>query len=78
MRALVFAEHRWLIFAGLLIGILSAIVAVWPSLSEQARGFPARQMGFLLIGLTVGALFWTWLATRLSLRGERISALRSE
>jgi ABC-type lipoprotein release transport system permease subunit len=78
MRALVFAEHRWLILAGLIVGVGSAIVAVFPSLRDQARGFPFMEMGVLLWALVVGSFFWIWLATRLSLRGERISALRTE
>lgn len=78
MRALVFAEHRWLIVAGLIVGVGSAIVAVFPSLRDQARGFPFVEMGILLWALVMGSLFWIWLATRLSLRGERISALRTE
>jgi hypothetical protein len=78
MRALVFAEHRWLIVAGLVIGVGSAIVAVFPSLRDQARGFPYLEMGLLLWALIAGSFFWIWLATRLSLRGERISALRTE
>jgi putative ABC transport system permease protein len=78
MRALVFAEHRWLIVAGLIVGVGSAIVAVFPSLRDQARGFPYLEMGVLLWALIAGSFFWIWLATRLSLRGERISALRTE
>jgi ABC-type antimicrobial peptide transport system permease subunit len=78
MRALVFSEHRWLVLAGLVIGVGSAVVAVWPSLQEQARGFPLVEIGLLLVALLLGSMFWIWLATRLSLRGERISALRSE
>lgn len=78
MRALVFAEHRWLILAGLIVGVGSAIVAVFPSLRGQARGFPFMEMGVLLWALIAGSFFWIWLATRLSLRGERISALRTE
>jgi ABC-type antimicrobial peptide transport system permease subunit len=78
LRSLVFAEHRWLIGCGLVIGTVSALVAVWPQLSERAAGFPYREMSLLLIGLVLGALFWTWLATRLSLRGRQITALQQE
>ncbi len=78
LRRLVFAEHRWLIACGLLIGAASALVAVWPSLRDSASGFPLTQVLLLLAALTLGALFWTWLATRLALRGEQIAALRTE
>ena len=78
MRQLVFAEHRWLIVAALLIGTVSALVAVWPNLAKQSGGFPVREVALLLGGLALGCLFWTWLATRLALRGSGVAALRSE
>ncbi len=78
MRQLVFAEHRWLIFTGLAIGLLSALVAVWPNLRGVARSFPVVEMGALAMGLLASSLGWTWLATRLALRGDRLSSLRSE
>ena len=78
LRALVFAEHRWLIVCGLVIGTASAVVAVWPGLRERAGGFPYAEMGLLLGGLTLGCVFWAWLATRVALRGSGVAALRSE
>jgi hypothetical protein len=78
LRQLVFAEHRWLIVAALVIGTASALVAVWPNLAETAGGFPAREIALLLAALALGCLFWTWLATRIALRGTGVAALRAE
>jgi len=78
LRQLVFVEHRWLIVSALLIGTVSALVAVWPNLLEKAGGFPLQEMAFLLAGLALGCVFWTWLATRLALRDSGIEALRAE
>jgi putative ABC transport system permease protein len=78
VRQLVFTEHRWLIVAALLIGTISALVAVWPNLVQKAGGFPVREMGMLLVGLALGCIFWTWLATRLALRDSGVEALRAE
>jgi ABC-type lipoprotein release transport system permease subunit len=78
LRALVFAEHRWLIVAALAIGTVSALVAVWPQLAEKAGGFPLREVALLLAALALGCIFWTWIATRTALRGSGVSALRSE
>ena len=78
LRQLVFAEHRRLIALALLIGTSSALLAVWPNLAQQSGGFPWRQIALLLVALTLGCLFWTWLATRLALRGSGVTALRSE
>ncbi len=78
LRQLVFAEHRRLIAAALLIGTASALLAVWPNLASKGGGFPIREVALLLVGLALGCLFWTWLATRLALRGSGVAALRSE
>jgi ABC-type antimicrobial peptide transport system permease subunit len=78
LRRLVFAEHRWLIVAALVIGAGSALVAVWPSLAEKAGGFPLREVALLLAALALGCVFWTWVATRVALRGSGVNALRSE
>jgi hypothetical protein len=78
LRHLVFGEHRWLIVAALVIGAGSALVAVWPSLAEKAGGFPLREVALLLAGLALGCVFWTWIATRIALRGSGVNALRSE
>lgn len=78
LRQLVFAEHRRLIAAAIVIGTLSALLAVWPNLAEKSGGFPLREVALLLVGLSLGCLFWTWLATRLALRGSGVAALRSE
>ena len=78
LRALVFAEHRWLIVCGLAVGTASAIVAVWPGLRERAGGFPYVEMALLLGGLTLGCVFWAWVATWVALRGSGVAALRSE
>jgi putative ABC transport system permease protein len=78
LRRLVFAEHRWLIAAALLIGTVSALVGVWPNVAQKAGGFPLRETVLLLAGLALGCLFWTWLATRLALRGSGVASLRAE
>ena len=78
LRALVFAEHRWLIVCGLAIGTVSALVAVWPNLRERANGFPHGPMALLLAVLVVGCVFWAWVATWLALRGRGSEALRAE
>ncbi|MGB8167253.1 MAG: ABC transporter permease, partial [Chthoniobacteraceae bacterium] len=78
LRQLVFAEHRRLIVAALLIGTASALLAVWPNLAGKGGGFPVREVAFLLVGLALGCLFWTLLATQIALRGSGVAALRSE
>ena len=78
LRSMVFAEHRWLIATALIIGIVSALVAVWPGLAAKSGSFPIRELALLIVALAFGCVFWTWAATRLALRGSAIAALRAE
>ena len=78
LRALVFAEHRWLIIAALGIGGTSALIAVLPSIIEKGATFPWGQLTVLLVGMAALSTFWVWLATRLALRSTLLGALRGE
>lgn len=78
LRALVFAEHRWLIIAALAIGGTSALIAVLPSIIEKGATFPWGQLTVLLAGMAALSTFWVWLATRLALRSTLLGALRGE
>ena len=78
LRSLVFAEHRWLIVAALGIGAGSAMIAVLPGIIQKGAGFPWGNLALLFGGMAALSVFWTWLATRLSLRGSLLGALRNE
>jgi ABC-type antimicrobial peptide transport system permease subunit len=78
VRRLVFAEHRWLIVLGLLSGAISALFAVFPQLQGKTGGFPYVEFGLLFAALAIGCVLWTWLATRVALRGSQLPALRNE
>ena len=78
LRRLIYSEHRALILLGIVAGVVSALIAVWPGLRERAGGFPWRSMGVLILAILIGSLFWTWLASRIALRGAGVDALRTE
>jgi putative ABC transport system permease protein len=78
LRRLVFAEHRWLIVGALVIGAVSALVAVWPQLSQKGGAFPWGQMTLLFGGMAVIGGVCVWAATRISLRRSQLEALRTE
>jgi hypothetical protein len=78
LRSLVFAEHRWLIVAALGIGAGSALIAVLPGIIQKGAGFPWASLLGLFAGMAALSVFWVWIATRLSLRGSLLGALRSE
>ena len=78
IRHLLFLENRWLIVMGLVTGSAAALVAIWPTIRASAEGFSGRWLLTLLVALTGLCLSWSWLATRLALRGCGAETLRKE
>ena len=75
---LVLAEHGALLGFGLLLGVAAAAVAVLPALLSPARQLPYASLAVTLAAVLVNGAFWTWLATRIALRGDLLAALRNE
>ena len=71
LRWLVLSEHWLLVVLGVGLGLVTALVAVWP---QHGAGVPV----VTLIALTVGGLGWCWLAAWVALRGPLLPALRNE
>jgi len=75
---LVLAEHGGLLALGLIGGVVSALLAVAPSLTGPGQGLPLDLLKWIVGGILVSGLFWTWLASVVALRGRLLTALRSE
>ena len=75
---LVLAEHGGLLALGLVGGVVSALLAVAPSLTGPGQGLPMDLLKWIIGGILVSGLFWTWLASVVALRGRLLTALRSE
>jgi ABC-type antimicrobial peptide transport system permease subunit len=78
LRALVQGEHRLLLLLGLIVGVLSAAIAVLPAVLSPGATVPYALLGAILAGVIVTGLLFTSLATRLALRGPLLAALRNE
>lgn len=78
LHQLLFHEHLILLTLGLVIGLLSALVATLPALRSPGADAPALSLVFTLLLIFASGLLWTWLATTLALRGSLLSALRRE
>jgi NhaP-type Na+/H+ or K+/H+ antiporter len=75
---LVLTEHAGLLWLGLLIGIVSAAIAVLPELLSPRAELPVLTLTVTLGGVLFSGMLWTWLATRFALRGKLLAALRNE
>jgi ABC-type antimicrobial peptide transport system permease subunit len=78
VERLITAEHFGLLAAGLAVGIPAALLAVPPSMRPAGAPFPYLSLGLTLAAVALVGLVWTYLATRLALRGELLAALRNE
>ncbi|MCU0789406.1 MAG: ABC transporter permease [Verrucomicrobia bacterium] len=75
---LVLLEHAALLGIGLAIGLLAAAVAVLPTLLSPGSQLPYATLVPTLLLVLLNGLIWTWVATRVALRGNLLEALRNE
>ena len=78
LQWLVCSEHGLLLVLGLMVGVSAALLAVWPSLTTPGTQMPWRTLSWMLAGVLISGMIWTWLAATMALRGKLLPALRSE
>ncbi len=78
LRHLVFYEHYGLMLAGLVCGLVAALVAAGPSLRTLGASVPYVSLAITVAGIALSGIVWVWLATKLALSGNMLDALRSE
>src|SRR5262249_17060950 len=78
VRRVVLSEHLLLLALGLLLGVVTALVAVFPTLRAPGAEVPFASLAALLTAVGLSGLLWTWGATLLALRGNVLVALRNE
>jgi putative ABC transport system permease protein len=78
VQKLVLAEHAALLCLGLVIGIVSALVAILPSLLSPRAELPVQSLALTLGGVLLFGMIATWLATRAAVRGNLLEGLRNE
>ena len=78
IKQFVLHEYLSLLFAGLLIGTIAAILAVLPTILSPTTNVPYSLLASTLGGILVLASIWTWIATNISLRGNLLDGLRRD
>jgi ABC-type antimicrobial peptide transport system permease subunit len=78
VQKLVLAEHAALLALGLVIGIVSALVAILPSLLSPRGELPVKSLALTLGGVLLFGMISTWLATHAAVRGNLLEGLRNE
>lgn len=75
---MVLAENAFLLFAGVLAGTVSALVAIAPAWLERGGGLPVLSLALLLVVVVATGLTASLAATVAALRVPLLRALRSE
>ena len=78
LQWLVLSEHGALLVLGLAVGIIAALIGVMPALLSPGSEIPYGSLALTLGAVLLNGLVWTWLATRVALRGRLLDALRNE
>ena len=78
LQWMMLAEHGGLLAFGIIGGVLSALLAVWPSLTTPDQGLSKGMLWVIVGAILISGLFWTCLATVIALRGKLLPALRNE
>ena len=78
LRRMIVGEHGALLVGGVVIGVISAAVAVWPSLGSSAQDLPVRFIGALVVAILLCGLAVCATAAALALRGRLTDSLRNE
>jgi ABC-type antimicrobial peptide transport system permease subunit len=78
VRRVILAEHWLLLGAGLAVGILSSLAAMWPGLHSPGATIPYRVMALFLCGIVAFQLALIYICVRVALRRPLLSALRNE
>ena len=67
-----------LLVSGLLLGVLSALIAIWPSLSQGGGTLPLAFLIYLLGSILLFGVFVCWLAVSFAIKGRLIDSMRRE
>lgn len=78
LRTMILGEHAALLVLGVLLGSLTAALAVFPALKQGGGDLPLTFLGSLIGGILLLGLLICLIATLTAVRGKLIEAIRRE
>ena len=78
IRRMLLIEHAGLLVLGVFCGLVSAILAAAPVIKSAGGQLPYASLSATVTAMLLLGMLWISLAAVLTLRGERLGALRSE
>jgi ABC-type lipoprotein release transport system permease subunit len=71
-------EHVYLLAAGLLTGLICAIISVTPAIRAATGQLPLGLLTIMTLMIGISGVFWVVISTGISLRGAILTPLRNE
>ena len=78
IQKLILSEHTVLVFAGIIIGIMTAVLASFPALMTPGTNIPYGTFILLLLIVVLNGGFWVYSATYTATKKDLLPALRNE
>jgi putative ABC transport system permease protein len=78
LHVLLLSEHIPLVLAGVVFGVIAAVIAVLPALLSPGVKIPYVIIALIFLVMVISGMLWTYLATFIALRRELLPALRNE
>ncbi len=78
LQQILLGEHLPLFLMSMVLGVFTALVAVWPQLQSGGQAVPVRLLVIVLGGMLAGGVLFCWLASRWALRQPLLESLRQE
>lgn len=78
MQNMVLSEHAVLLVGGLLLGLLSSAIAVWPNVKQSGGALPVAFLLWLNLGILVFGIAICWIAAAWAVSGKLLDAVRRE
>lgn len=78
LKRMVLYEHSGLMLAGLVCGVVAALVAAGPELKSPGSAVPYLSLALTIAAIAVSGVVWIWIATVFALSGNMLDALRNE
>ena len=78
IKKVVFIEHSWLLFLGISVGLVAALISIIPALLSPDADTPIFIVIIFLVSIFTSGLIWTYLATNRAVSSNLMESLRND